>query len=140
CYHLIQNNRFDRILFLVDRSLLAQQAYDAFKDNKVDDLLTFSDTYKVKNLKDLHPDIETRLHFATVQGMVKRLFYRDEESDSLPIPVDAYDCIIIDEAHRGYLLDKELDEEELEFKDQDDYVSKYRQVLDYFNAFGVGLT
>lgn len=140
CYHLIQNNRFDRILFLVDRSLLAQQAYDAFKDNKIEDLLTFSDTYKVKNLKDLIPDTETRLHFATVQGMVKRLFYRDEDSKALPIPVDAYDCIIIDEAHRGYLLDKELDDEELQFKDQDDYVSKYRQVLDYFNAFGVGLT
>ena len=140
CYHLIQNNRFKRILFLVDRSLLAKQASDSFKDSKIEDLLTFSDSYEVKNVKDLFPDTDTRLHFATVQGMVKRLFYRDEEKDGLPISVDAYDCIIVDEAHRGYLLDKELDEQELDFKDQNDYISKYRQVLDYFDAFGVGLT
>src|SRR5690606_40076308 len=31
-------------------------------------------------------------------------------------------------------------DEEMEFKNQDDYVSKYRQVLDYFDAFAVGLT
>lgn len=140
CYHLIKNNRFKRILFLVDRSLLANQAADSFKDNRVEDLLTFSDNYEVKHLKDLIPDKDTRLHFATVQGMVKRLFYRDAEKDGLPISVDAYDCIIVDEAHRGYLLDKEMGDEDLEFKDQNDYVSKYRQVLDYFDAFGVGLT
>lgn len=140
CYHLIKNNRFKRILFLVDRSLLANQAADSFKDNRVEDLLTFSDNYEVKHLKDILPEKDTRLHFATVQGMVKRLFYRDPEKDGLPISVDAYDCIIVDEAHRGYLLDKEMGEEDLEFKDQNDYVSKYRQVLDYFDAFGVGLT
>jgi len=140
CYHLIKNNRFKRILFLVDRSLLANQAADSFKDNRVEELLTFSDNYEVKYLKDLFPEKDTRLHFATVQGMVKRLFYRDTEKDGLPISIDAYDCIIVDEAHRGYLLDKEMGEEDLEFKDQNDYVSKYRQVLDYFDAFGVGLT
>jgi type I restriction enzyme R subunit len=37
-------------------------------------------------------------------------------------------------------MDKEMDEEELDFKNQDDYVSKYRQVLDYFDSFAVGLT
>ena len=30
--------------------------------------------------------------------------------------------------------------EELNFKDQKDYVSKYRMVLDYFDAYTVGLT
>src|SRR5690606_21574656 len=33
-----------------------------------------------------------------------------------------------------------MDDEEMEFKNQDDYVSKYRQVLDYFDAFAVGLS
>jgi type I restriction enzyme R subunit len=136
CYRLIKSNRFKRILFLVDRRLLANQAYNNFKDNKVEDINTFEEIYKVKGLKDLVPDLETRLHFATVQSMVKRLFY--SESDILPI--DTYDCIIVDEAHRGYLMDKEMDEEELNFKNQDDYVSKYRQVLDYFDSFAVGLT
>jgi type I restriction enzyme R subunit len=137
CYRLIQSNRFQRILFLVDRTLLANQALDAFSDNKIIGLNTFSEIYDVKGLNEIIPDADTRLQFATVQGMVKRVFYGDEES----IPsVDQYDCIIIDEAHRGYLLDKELDEEELNFKNQMDYVSKYRMVLDYFDAHAIGLT
>jgi type I restriction enzyme R subunit len=137
CYQLIKANRFNRILFLVDRTLLGIQANNAFNDNRVIDLNTFADVYDVKGFKDLVPDADTRLHFATVQGMVKRLFYNDTQN----VPtVDSYDCIIIDEAHRGYLLDRELDEQDLEFKDQRDYVSKYRMVLDYFDAFAVGLT
>ena len=136
CYHLIQTNRFRRILFLIDRSLLGTQAQDAFKDNKIVDLSTFADIYEIQELRQAVPGVDTRLHFATVQSMVKRLFYQDGD---LP-PVDQYDCLIIDEAHRGYLLDREMDDDELEFKDQDDYVSKYRRVLDYFDAFAVALT
>jgi type I restriction enzyme R subunit len=138
CYRLIKANRFRRILFLVDRRLLATQSIDAFKDNKIEDLNTFSETYMVEGLKDTVPDLETRLHFSTVQGMVKRLFY--SENDEGKLPIDTYDCIIVDEAHRGYLQDKEMDDEELNFKDQKDYVSKYRMVLDYFDAYTVGLT
>ena len=70
--------------------------------------------------------------------MVKRLFYND--SDEVTPSVDQYDCIIIDEAHRGYLLDKEIDEDDLEFNNQFDYVSKYRMVLDYFDSYAIGLT
>jgi len=138
CYRLIKANRFKRILFLVDRNLLAKQTFDTFKDSKVEDFNSFLDTYKVSKLNELIPDLESRLHFATVQGMVKRLFYSSD--DSAILPVDTYDCIIVDEAHRGYLQDKEMDDEELNFKDQRDYVSKYRMVLDYFDAFGIGLT
>ncbi|RRN77806.1 type I restriction-modification system endonuclease, partial [Pseudoxanthomonas sp. SGD-10] len=137
-YRLTQTNRFKRILFLVDRTLLAKQALDGFKDYKVDGLKSFHDIYHIDGLKTVLPDVDGRIHFATVQSMVKRLFYRDDK-DTV-ISADAYDCIIVDEAHRGYLLDKEMSEEELSFKDQDDYVSKYRQVLDYFDAFGIGLT
>jgi type I restriction enzyme, R subunit len=137
-YRLIQSNRFRRILFLVDRRLLAKQAFDHFQDNKVEDLNTFAEIYQVKGLKELIPELETRLHFATVQSMVKRLFYSENDADILPI--DTYDCIIVDEAHRGYLMDKEMDESELEFKNQNDYISKYRRVLDYFDATAIGLT
>lgn len=138
CYRLIKSNRFNRILFLVDRTVLAIQALNSFKDNKIEELNTLSDTYQVEDLKKAIPDIDTRLHFATVQGMVQRLFYTKEDSNILPI--DTYDCIIIDEAHRGYLLDREMDDEELVFKNQNDYVSKYRKVLDYFDAYSIGMT
>lgn len=137
-YRLVQTNRFKRILFLVDRTLLAKQALDGFKDYKIDDLKSFNDIYHIDDLKTTWPDIDSRIHFATVQSMVKRLYHSDNDSKTLSI--DTYDCIIVDEAHRGYLLDKEMDDEEIYFKDQDDYVSKYRQVLDYFDAFAVGLT
>ena len=54
--------------------------------------------------------------------------------------VDQYDCIIIDECHRGYLLDRELSDTELGFRGFDEYISKYRRVLDYFDAVKIGLT
>src|SRR5690606_8096804 len=51
-----------------------------------------------------------------------------------------YDLIIIDEAHRGYTLDAELREDDLDFRNLDDYLSAYRRVLDYFDATKVALT
>ena len=135
-YRLIKSNRFKCILFLTDRKLLAQQAFGNYQDNKVEGINTFSEVYQMEYVKALVPDSDTRLHFATVQSMVKRLFYGEKEG----LFIDTYDCIIIDEAHRGYNLDKELDEEDLEFKNQDDYVSQYKKVIEYFNAYIIGLT
>jgi type I restriction enzyme R subunit len=63
----------------------------------------------------------------------------ERESDKRP-PVDQYDLILIDECHRGYLLDREMSEAESTFRDQNDYVSKYRRVVEYFDAVKVGLT
>lgn len=134
-YRLIKSNRFKRILFLTDRRLLAKQAKDNFQDNKIENLNTFAEVYQVQEMKDLIPDTDTRLHFATVQSLVKRLFYTDN-----PLPIDSYDCIIIDEAHRGYNLDRELDEEDLVFKNEQDYVSQYKRVIEYFDAYCIGLT
>ena len=57
-----------------------------------------------------------------------------------PPAVDQYDCIVVDECHRGYLLDRELSDTELDFPQYDDYISKYRRVLDYFDAVKIGLT
>ncbi len=80
-------------------------------------------------------EAETRVQVATVQAMVKRVFGSDT-----PPPVDAYDCIIVDEAHRGYALDQDMTEGELAVRDQAQYLSSYRRVLDYFDAVRVGLT
>ncbi|RZJ69222.1 type I restriction-modification system endonuclease [Flavobacterium sp.] len=134
-YRFIKSDRFKRILFLTDRRLLALQALGNFKDNKIEDLNTFSNVYQMEELKATFPENTTRLHFATVQSMVKRLFYSES-----PLPIDTYDCIIIDEAHRGYNLDKEIDEGDLYFKDQDDYVGQYKRVIEYFNSYIIGLT
>ncbi|MFD0961703.1 type I restriction-modification system endonuclease [Paenibacillus chungangensis] len=138
-YRLIKHNRFKRILFLVDRSALGRQAEAAFKDSKLESYHSFTEIFELQTLDDKKPNPETKVQIATVQGMVKRIFYN--ESDEADIPsVDQYDCVIVDEAHRGYTLDKEMSELELEFRDHEDYVSKYRKVLDYFDAVRIGLT
>ncbi|SFA46807.1 type I restriction enzyme, R subunit [Anoxybacillus pushchinoensis] len=137
-YRLIKANRFRRVLFLVDRKALGEQAEGAFKESKLENFLTFTEIYHLQSLYDQKPDNETRVHIATVQGMLKRIFYNDRAED-VP-PIDQYDCIIVDEAHRGYTLDKEMDEVELQFRNHQDYVSKYRKVLDYFDAVRIGLT
>lgn len=138
CYRLIKSKRFKRILFLVDRNILGTQAMDFFKDIVVEDLHTFAKIYDVKEIGEKKPEIDTKLHFSTVQAMVKRIF-NNEEGKNIPT-IDTYDCIIVDEAHRGYILDKEMSEDEIEFKDEEDFRSKYKLVLDYFDAYRIGLT
>ena len=137
-YRLLKAKRFRRILFLVDRSALGEQAANAFKDTRMERLQTFADIFGIKELDDQLPDADTAVHLATVQGMVQRVLYPSE--GVAPPPIDQYDCIVVDECHRGYLLDRELSDTELSFRGYDDYVSKYRRVLDYFDAVKVGLT
>lgn len=136
-YRLLKAERIRRILFLVDRTSLGDQAAENFTDAKIEGLLSFSKIYDIKGLQDRVPDINTRVHFATVQGLVQRLFFAEPEKRLAP---DTYDLIIVDESHRGYNLDKELGDEELFYKNQWDYQSKYRQVLAYFDAVKVALT
>jgi type I restriction enzyme R subunit len=137
-YRLLKSGRFRRILFLVDRTVLGTQATDSFNDVHVEGYQTLGQIYDLKELKNKLPENDTRLHVATVQSLVKRIYYSAENVPALP--VDAYDCIIVDEAHRGYTLDREMSDEQVEFKDQLDYLSTYKLVLDYFDAFRVGLT
>lgn len=137
-YRLLKAQRFRRMLFLVDRSALGEQAANAFKDTEITGLQKFADIFAIKELEDRNPERETSVHIATIQGMVKRILYAADEADKPK--VDQYDCIIVDECHRGYLLDREMSDEELSFRSHEDYISKYRRVLDYFDAFKVGLT
>lgn len=136
-YRFLKTERFRRILFLVDRTALGEQAESVFKEVKLEELLTLDDIYDVKGLEGSTIEKETRIHIATVQGMVKRILYNSGES--MPSVTD-YDLIICDEAHRGYVLDKEMSDDELLYRDQKDYQSKYRSVIEYFDAVKIGLT
>ena len=137
-YRLLKAGRFRRVLFLVDRTALGEQAHNAFKDVRLDNLQTLTDIYDVKGLGDLKPEPDTRVHVATVQGMVKRLMF-PTDADA-PVPVDWYDCVVVDECHRGYALDLEMSGTQLEYRGEADYISKYRRVLDHFDAVRIGLT
>lgn len=136
-YRFLKTGRFKRILFLVDRTALGEQALDVFQEVKLEDLMPLADIYNIQGLEDKEIERETRIQVATVQGMVKRILYNDGET--MPAVSD-YDLIIVDEAHRGYLLDKEMGDTELLYRDQRDYQSKYRSVIEYFDAVKIALT
>jgi type I restriction enzyme R subunit len=77
-YRLLKTKRFRRILFLVDRSALGEQAANAFKDTRMESLQTFANTFGIKELDDASPDTDTAVHIATIQGMVARVLNPSE--------------------------------------------------------------
>ena len=137
-YRLLAAKRFHRVCFVVDRSALGEQAEAEFRSTKVVSVKTFADIFGLKGLDDVAPDSETKVHICTIQGLVKRVLFTENDSDAPPI--DQYDLMVVDECHRGYLLDREMSDQELEFRSQEDYVSKYRRVLEHFDAVKIGLT
>ncbi|UWQ20122.1 type I restriction-modification system endonuclease [Jannaschia sp. W003] len=136
-YRLLEAKRFLRVCFVVDRSALGEQAETAFETTRMIGASTFADIFGLRKLGDADIDRDAKVHVCTVQSLVKRVLERDPGSRP---PVDQYDLILIDECHRGYLLDREMSAAEATFRDENDYVSKYRRVVEYFDAVKIGLT
>ncbi|MBR5089933.1 MAG: type I restriction-modification system endonuclease, partial [Ruminiclostridium sp.] len=136
-YRFLAAKLFKRVLYLVDRTALGDQASDTFKSVRLEDLKTLDKLYDIKDLGEKDIEKDTRLAISTVQSLVKRIVYKD--SDNVPGASD-FDLIIVDEAHRGYILDREMSDDEVLYRNQDDFRSKYRAVIDYFDAVKVALT
>jgi len=136
-YELLRSKRFRRILFLVDRNALGRQTLDAMSNTDTSGFLKFDQVFPVANLAKKFPEATDRVQVATVQAMIRRVF--DNSDAERPTP-GTYDLIIVDEAHRGYTLDAELREDDLGFRNLEDYLSAYRRVLDYFDATRIALT
>lgn len=137
-YRLLAAKRFRRVAFIVDRNALGTQAAGEFATTRIVSAKTFADIFGLKGLDAVKPDAETKVHICTIQGLVKRVLYTEDPAE---VPsVDQYDLMVVDECHRGYLLDREMSDAELSFRNQDDYVSKYRRVLEHFDAVKIGLT
>jgi type I restriction enzyme R subunit len=136
-YELLRRKQFRRILFLVDRNALGRQTLDAMSTTDTSGFLKFDQVFPVADLARKFPEATDRVHVATVQAMVRRVF--DDPDGKRPTP-GTYDLIIVDEAHRGYTLDAELREDDLGFRNLEDYLSAYRRVLDYFDATKIALT
>lgn len=134
-YRLLTADRFKRILFLVDRNFLGEQAEEKFTEVKLKDFLALNQIFPMKKLGEKGFDPETRLKITTVQSMVRQIM-----DDDSKVSVSDYDLIIVDEAHRGYFLDKEMADAEILYRDESDYLSKYRMVIEYFDAVKIGLT
>lgn len=136
-YELLRTQRFRRILFLVDRSALGRQTLDAMSTTETTGFLKFDEVFPTADMDRKFPEASQRVHVATVQAMIRRVF--DDPDAERPTP-GTYDLVIVDEAHRGYTLDADLREEDLGFRNLEDYLSAYRRVLDYFDATKVALT
>lgn len=137
-YRLLATRRFRRVCFIVDRTALGDQASGEFRTTRVVGANTFAETFGLKSLGDTTPDEATKVHICTIQSLVKRVIGAAVPED-VP-PVDMYDLIVVDECHRGYTLDREMGDAEITFRNEADYVSKYRRVLEYFDAVKIGLT
>ncbi|CCE11419.1 endonuclease R [Bradyrhizobium sp. STM 3843] len=137
-YRLLETKRFRRVCFVVDRHALGEQAATEFKTTRIVSARTFADIFGLKELGDVVPETATKVHICTIQSLVKRVLLANE-TEEIP-PVDQYDLMVVDECHRGYLLDREMSDAEMSFRNEADYVSKYRRILEHFDAVKIGLT
>ena len=142
-YRLIKFADARRVLFLVDRANLGRQAKDEFvKFEAPDTGRKFTEIYNVQHLTSNQLDGVSRVTICTIQRLYSMLRGEDlpEEADELStyelgaadgrpkevaysgaLPIEAFDFIVTDECHRSIY-------------------NLWRQVLDYFDAFLVGLT
>ena len=143
-YRLIKHAKAKRILFLVDRSNLGRQTLKEFQQyNTPDDNRKFTELYNVQHLTTNRIDEVSKVCITTIQrlysmlkgdsdfdeeGESESLFNRDSEDQPAAeieynpnIPISTFDFIIADECHRSIY-------------------NRWRPVLEYFDAFIVGLT
>ena len=134
------------MLFLVDRSNLARQTLKEFQQYVTPgDGRKFTELYNVQHLQSNYLDPVARVCITTIQRLYailsgepeldpleeeQSLFDIEAELDSQPprevrynpaVPIETFDVIITDECHRSIY-------------------NKWRGVLEYFDAYIVGLT
>jgi type I restriction enzyme R subunit len=143
-YRLIKFGGARRVLFLVDRANLGKQAETEFANYRTyDDHRKFPELYKVQRLTGNKIGSSSKVVITTIQRLYSMLSGQPDLDPTLEelsgfeasaagqpvaevgynagLPPEYFDVIFIDEAHRSiYTL--------------------WRQVLEYFDAFLVGLT
>ncbi len=142
-YRLIKHAGARRVLFLVDRSNLGRQTLREFQGfTTPDEGRKFTELYNVQLLQSGRIDPVSRVCIATIQRVYSIL--KGEELDpeleelsgfdasalqrepapveyNPDVPIETFDVIITDECHRSIY-------------------NLWRQVLEYFDAFLIGLT
>ena len=141
-YRLLKYAHAKRILFLVDTKNLGEQAEKEFMAYKPqDDNRQFTELYNVQRLSSSYIATDSQVCISTIQRMYSILRGKelDESAENEShfeyslkerpkevvynpeIPIEFFDFIIIDECHRSIY-------------------NIWQQVLDYFDAFLIGLT
>jgi type I restriction enzyme, R subunit len=141
-YRLLKFAKAKRILFLVDTKNLGEQAeqeFMAYVPN--DDNRKFTELYGVTRLKSSFIPADNQVYISTIQRMYSILkgteldesaeetnpneFATTKEAAPVTytekVPIEFFDFIVIDECHRSIY-------------------NLWKQVLDYFDVFQVGLT
>ncbi|HUE71426.1 MAG TPA: type I restriction-modification enzyme R subunit C-terminal domain-containing protein [Pirellulaceae bacterium] len=144
CYRLIKHAKAKRILFLVDRNNLGKQTLNEFQQFIGPSGYKFTEEYTVQHLKRNTIDAASKVCITTIQRLYSMLQGEDEyleenEESSLfetetplvkeplpvaynpRIPIETFDFIVVDECHRSIY-------------------NLWRQVLEYFDGFLIGLT
>ncbi|MFZ1937064.1 MAG: DEAD/DEAH box helicase family protein [Thermoguttaceae bacterium] len=144
-YRLIKFGKAKRILFLVDRNTLGKQALNEFQQYiSPYNNYKFTEEYTVQRLQRNTIDPASKVCITTIQRLYsilkgEEVFEEENEETSMfeaatslvkeplpvvynpQIPIETFDFIIIDECHRSIY-------------------NVWRQVLEYFDAFLIGLT
>ncbi len=141
-HRLLEHAKFRRVLFLADRANLVRQTRHEFEDFRPPGTgRSFTELYNVQRLGPAGLDKDAAVVIATIQRVYSLLTGRelseeDEEKSAFEtggsepprlarynpaIPMESFDLIITDECHRSIY-------------------GTWRQVLEYFDAFIVGLT
>jgi type I restriction enzyme, R subunit len=144
-YRLAKFAKAKRILFLVDRGNLAKQAEKEFQQFITpDDGRKFTELYVTQRLQSNVLDPTAKVAISTIQRLYSMLQGEEElpeEADEVSsfeaaptltkqplsvsynpkIPIETFDVIVTDECHRSIY-------------------NLWRQVLEYFDAFVIGLT
>lgn len=143
-YRLIKYAGAKRILFLVDRRTLGKQAFNEFQQYVTpDDGRKLTELYNVQHMSSNSLDPVCRVCITTIQRLYSMLkgdeeFDPELEEESLfnnppkfkkpvevsynpKMPIESFDFIITDECHRSIY-------------------NLWRQVLEYFDSFLIGLT
>lgn len=140
-YRLLKFANAKRILFLVDTIKLGEQAEQEFMAYQpTDDNRKFTELYNVQRLQSNYISPDSQICICTIQRLYSILKGEeiDEETEekreinwkpkkSMPvvydekIPIEQFDFIVIDECHRSIY-------------------NLWKQVLEYFDAFLIGLT
>ncbi|OJX13875.1 DEAD/DEAH box helicase family protein, partial [Delftia sp. 67-8] len=141
-YRLLKYGGAKRILFLVDTRNLGKQAHQEFMAYTTADGRDFARDYNVQRLASSTIDQGAQVCISTIQRMYSILNGEpiDESAEDVSlnevqqtnkqekfvrynpaVPVETFDVIIIDECHRSIY-------------------NLWKQVLDYFDAFLIGLT
>jgi len=140
-YRLIKYGSARRVLFLVDRAHLGRQTLKEFQQfTTPDDGRKFTELYNVQHLASQTIDPVARVCISTIQRMYSILrdealspeideesAYRIEPAAPVEIsynpdvPIETFDFVLVDECHRSIY-------------------NLWRQVLEYFDAYLIGLT